>query len=343
MKNRNVTTGLLAILILAGAALPGRGQGDAKTAVPENLTQAAEAVKAGSESRAWNLLTQDPAAFDKYWASLDGSFLMWVADQYREQKRFADCQALLDRAAAKAGLLKPADSAQAQLIKGDMFRDQLNFAAARLEYLGLDRNTDLRGTPAGLQARFRLVEILRITKDYDAAEQALEKLRDAPDAATQAEAYYQAARLAFDRESFAETRSLIEEVKKRVPEHVEALFLEAELNLREDRLQDPDLEIGSRVMMTYVVPGRPITMKMQDRNLAVVRGGAGIPVEVQTSKGKDRELVTLLPSPRDPTLFRGTIPTRLGEAAPTNAGVEGPWGQTKSVNFRKSRPLDPSL
>ena len=43
-----------------------------------------------------------------------------------------------------------------------------------------------------------------------------------------------------------------------------------------------------------------------------MRGGAGVPVKLRTTPGGDEEIVALLPSPRDPTLFRGTITTKLG-------------------------------
>lgn len=285
------------------------------------LKAAAESFTGGQETRAWELYVPQAKAFRQHWAALDSGFVLWVADQHRKQKQYADAIAVADLVLGSRKMT-PENTARLMLTKGDTFRDRQNYAAAKLEYESIDRNAQLRQTPAGQTARFRVVDVLRLTRDFDGAEAMIERLKDVSDAAAQAEAYFLAARIAFDRDDMALARENLIEVKKRVPDHVETVFLEAELNLREDRLQDPELEIGDRVMTTYVVPGRPITMKMQDRNLAVVRGGAGIPVEVRTRRGGDREIMSLLPSPRDPTLFRGSLTTVLGDAVTNNMKLE---------------------
>ncbi len=308
----------------------------AKTAALAELNLATEALRKGDEAKAWQLYAQNADAFVRNWAAVDGALTAWIPDQLRKQKRFKEAIALSDTILTKSGNLKPEQVAGIMLTKGDVFRDQENYAAARMEYQGLDRNKTYRDTESGKRARFRLVDIFRITKDYESADGMLERLKDSPDSTIQAEAYYYSARIAFDREAYDEARSFIDEVKKRSPEHFETLFLEAELNLKQDRLQDPELEMGSRVLTTYVVPGRPITMKMQDRNLAVVRGGGGIPVQLRTVKGHDEEVVTLSPSPRDPTLFRGSVSTRLGEPATNNMYIEVTGDDIVSYNLLPS-------
>lgn len=309
---------LLSVVLLVSAGLlpwgPVYAQQPNAPAI-EALKAAAQAFQEGQEARAWDLYLPQAPAFRQHWTSLDSDFVIWVADQHRRHKEYKEAVAIADMVLA-ARRMNPEQTARLRLIKGDTYRDQQNYAAAKLEYESLDRDRDLRNTGAGKAARFRVVDILRLTRDFDGADMLIERLKDAPELAAQAEAYYLAARIAFDREDYAEARANLIEVKKRVPEHVEAVFLEAEINLREDRLQDPELEIGERVMTTYVVPGRPVTMRMQDPNLAVVRGGAGIPVDIRTLKGGDREKINLLPTPRDPTLFRGSISTVLGASVP---------------------------
>jgi TolA-binding protein len=285
------------------------------------LRAAAAAYHAGQEAKAWELYSPQAKGFRQQWLNLDSDFVIWVADQHRKQKQFKDATEISD-AALGSRKMTPAATAQLMLVKGDVLRDQQNFAAAKLEYESIDRNSDLRKTPAGQTARFRIVDVMRQTRDFDGADAIIERLKDIADPVAQAEAYFMAAKIAFDREDYPGARENLIEVKKRVPDHVETVFLEADLNLREDRLQDPELEIGDRVLTTYVIPGRPVTMKMQDRNLAVVRGGGGIPIEIMTRKGKDREIMNLLPSPRDPTLFRGTLNTHLGDAVTNNMRLE---------------------
>lgn len=285
------------------------------------LRAAAAAFHAGQEARAWELYSPLTKAFRQQWVNLDSDFVIWVADQHRKQKQFKDAVEIADTALSSRKMTAPG-TAQLMLVKGDTLRDQQNFAAAKLEYESIDRNADLRKTPFGQTARFRIVDVLRQTHDFEGADAIIERLKDIADPVAQAEAYFMAAKIAFDREDYPGARENLIEVKKRVPDHVESVFLEADLNLREDRLQDPELEIGDRVLTTYVIPGRPVTMKMQDRNLAVVRGGGGIPIEIMTRKGKDRELMNLLPSPRDPTLFRGTLNTKLGDAVTNDMRLE---------------------
>ena len=301
----------LALAAVFTAVLP---SGHAQDAATDPLKEASVALTGGSEMRAWKLFSESEAGFKARMNTLDPAFVVWVADQYRKQKRYAEAMSITDAVVGAPDTFGPESVAQALLVKGDALRDQENYAGARLEYQSLERNTALRQTVAGKTSRFRLVEINRLTKDYEAAEAMLERLRDSRDPDTQAETYFQSAMLAFDREAYDEARELVGETRKRNPAHVEALFLEARLNLIEDRLQDPELEIGTRVLSSYVIPGRPVTLKMQDRNLAIVRGGTGIPVQLETSVGGDVEQVVLLPSPRDATLFRAVIHSQLGEA-----------------------------
>lgn len=340
MRNLTVRIAVATVLLAACAsrllAQNPRAVDAARAAAQTELNLAAEALRKGDEAKAWQLYAQNAEAFARSWNELDGALVAWVPDQLRKQKRFKDAIALSDTILLKSGNLKPEHAASIMLTKGDVFRDQENYAAARMEYQGLDRNKSYRDTEPGRRARFRLVDIFRVTKDYESAEGMLERLKDSPESIVQAEAYFYSARIAFDREAYDEARSFIDEVKKRSPEHFETLFLEAELNLKQDRLQDPELEMGSRVLTTYVVPGRPITMKMQDRNLAVVRGGGGIPVQLRTAKGHDEEVVTLSPSPRDPTLFRGSISTRLGDAATNNVYIEVTGDDIVSYNLLPS-------
>jgi TolA-binding protein len=320
--------GYLVAGLPAGAQDPAAAEGD--------LRLAAEALKKGDEAQAWELYSRNADAFAKSWEGLDDNLVAWVPEQLRKQKRYADSLDLCSKILAKEGAVGPAQQAAVMLVRGDVFRDQENFSAARLEYQSLEKNKAFANTDAGRRSRFRLVDIMRVTRDFEAAEEGLERLKDSQNVDDQVEAYYLSARMAFDRDDLTAAREFIEEVKRRSPAHVETLFLEAEVNLKEDRLQDPELEIGSKVLTTYVVPGRPVTMKMQDRNLAVVRGGSGIPVVLRTSKGNDSETIMLSPSVRDPSLFRGMLSTRLGESKTNNLYLEITGADVISYNLLDS-------
>lgn len=313
MKRRNgILTGMIAMAVLGAVPFPARGQ--------DLLERARQAFAEGNEMRAWQLFSELRETPDV--EKLSAPFAIWIAEQYRMQRRFADAMKLCDGVLAREDDLEPETAAAALLVRGDVLRDRGDLAAARLVYQGLSRHKEYRETAPGREAEFRVVDVLRRVRDYNTALDMLERLKDHPDIDRQTEAYYYSALISFDQGFYEEAREYLAEVKRRREDHVEAIFLEAELDLIQDRLHDPDLEIGSRVLTAYLVPGRPLTMRMSDRNLAVVRGGAGIPVEIVTSEGKDFEKVNLLPSPRDATLFRASLNTELAAADPENLRLE---------------------
>jgi len=306
---------IVAISILAGSI-------SLVAAAPQPLLDAAEALRAGSEIRAWELVSRLERIPPRDALEAGPDVAVWLAEQYRLQRRFDEAVALANTV-INAGDAVPAEQrAAAMLVKGKGFATQQNYVAARLEFRSITEHDTYRDTEAGRQARFLILDILRRTGEHDEALATIDRLRDMPDPETRAMALYQRAHIAFDRQDYEETREFIDKAKDVMPDLIENLFLEARLNLIQDRLQDPELEIGLRVLSTYVIPGRPVSLRMHDRNLAIARGQVGIPIEISTAPGGDREVVTLLASPRDPTLFRATVPTRLGPAEPGNNMLE---------------------
>ncbi len=317
MKNACKRWAMLLALGVVVAPLTVRGQ-----AAREGLDRAVEALEQRDEATAWQLYQSHRDLLNQVWFDIDWKFVAWVADQLRRQHDFDEALELCSRIMDREGEINPELAAAVMMVRGDVFRDQQNYAAARLEYAGVDRHDRYRQTEAGRAARFRLLDIMRRTREYESALQMIERLKDIRDIEVQADAYYHHAHIAFDRQDYELAREMIAEVKARRPEHVEAVFLEGEINLLQNRLQDPELEIGQQRLQTFVVPGRPIVVRMQDPNLAVARGGGGIPITFRTSEGRDRENIMLMPSPRDPSLFRGSIRTELGQAEPGNMVLE---------------------
>ncbi len=318
MQNRSwglclVLGGLL--LGLHGGVLPSWGQ-------VEGIQAAANALQAGSEARAWELVSQVQSPRPAALLEASPELAVWVAEQYRLQRRFGDAIALANHVVAAGDAVPAEHRAAAILVRANTYASDQNYVAARLEYRSLTENDEYRQTQPGRRARFLILDIMRRTGDHDGSLELIDRLRELPDAETRAYALYQRAHIAFDLRDYEEAREFIELSKEAKPDLVENLFLEARLNLLQDRLQDPELEIGSRVLSTYVIPGRPISLRMHDRNLAVARGQAGIPIVITTDPGGDRERVNLLASPRDPTLFRATIPTVLGAAEVGNNRLE---------------------
>jgi len=209
--------------------------------------------------------------------------------------------------------MNPEIAARVSLTKGDTYRDMGNYQASKIEYDGLRNNPAYNRTVAGAKSYWRLVDLLITTKDYTTATGLLERMVDSDKLETQAEAYYYFAKMAYQEQQYKEARDFVKKVKDRVVNHVEAAFLEGELNLvLPGGLQNQEVMVGNPRLALTVIPGRVLTLKLQDQNLSVARGGAAIPVVITTSNGKDEEHVKLLPSSTNKNLFVGQINTALG-------------------------------
>ncbi|MBF0244544.1 MAG: tetratricopeptide repeat protein, partial [Planctomycetes bacterium] len=108
----------------------------------------------------------------------------------------------------------------------------------------------------------------------------------------------------------------------RAPQHSQARLLEGELRIKRNRIDSTEVLVGNPKLQTAAIPGRELTLKLQDRNLSIIRGGQSIPILVTTSKGKDLERLKLTASAGDSTMFSGTIETALGTAVPNNLRLE---------------------
>jgi len=288
-----------------------------------DLHLAAQALDFGSEARAWELTAPKLKLLPTTWTTLDPRFVAWTLEQMRKQKLLKEALELAFTVLLREFDLDPEVAARVSLCKGDIYSDMQNYQAARIEYEGLKNNRRYSRTRAGSRARYRLIRLLILTRDYAAAESLLERLVDSDSLDTQAEAYYLYSRIAFDQADYEQAKDHLREVFKRKHDHVEARLLEGELKLLVPRgLASTEVLVGNPKLRTTAIPGRPLTLKLQDANLSIARGGAAIPVVVTTSKGGDVEHVKLLPSSSDKFLFTGTIATALGKVEKDNVQLE---------------------
>jgi len=288
-----------------------------------DLYMAAEALALGNETRAWELTSPKMRLLGKTWLKLDPGYVSWCVDQMRKQKLLKESLELTFTILLREFDLDAEIAASISLTKGDIYRDMQNYQAAKLEYEGLRNNKRYSLTDAGREARYRLIRLLILTKDYASAEALLERLVDSDNIDTQAEAYHLYARIAFEQADYQQAKDHLREVFKRRHDHVEARLLQGELKLLVPRgLASTEVLVGNPKLRTIAIPGRPLTLKLQDANLSVARGGADIPIIVSTSKGGDEERVKLLPNSSDKNLFTGTIITTLGKVEKGNLRLE---------------------
>ena len=317
----------------------------AKTHPTYDLHLAAQALSLGSETRAWELAAPKLKLLPEAWTALPPDFVAWAAEQMRKQKLLKEALELCFTVLLREFDLDPEVAAAISLCKGDTYADMQNYQAARIEYEGLRNNKRYARTDAGNKARYRLIQLLILTRDYTAAESQLERLVDSDSLDTQAEAHYLRARIAFEQNDYEQAREFLKEAFKRRHDHVEARLLEGELKLLVPRgLASTEVLIGNPRLRTVAVPGRILTLKLQDANLSIARGGAAVPVIVTTHPGGDEENVKLLPSSGEKNLFVGTIATALGKVEKNNLTLEVRGNDTISYvidpEFQKANDLN---
>ena len=288
-----------------------------------DLHVAAQTLSFGDEAKAWELTAPRLKLLPTLWTTLDPAYVAWTVDQMRKQKLLKEALELAFTVLLREFDLDPEIAAAVSLAKGDIYADMQNYQAARIEYEGLKNNRRYNRTEAGAKAKYRLINLLILTKDYAAAEQLLQRLLDSDSLETQAEAHYLHARMAYDQADYELAKEHLKEVFKRKHDHVEARLLEGELKLLVPRgLASTEVLVGNPRLRTIAIPGRILTLKLQDANLSIARGGAAIPVVVTTAPGGDSELVKLLPSAGEKNLFTGTIATALGKVEKNNLQLE---------------------
>jgi TolA-binding protein len=285
------------------------------------LHQAASELARGNAGMAWEQTEGAIPLLMEHWQTLNLNYLVWTAEQLRKSERFDEGLGLAFEVLAMEGVDDEVYAAMS-IVKGDIYRDNQNFDAARIEYQALADNSTYNVTRAGRQAQFRLIDLMIDTRSYHNAEDLLQKLMDNRDLGIRAEAYYLMARINFAQEVYDEAKKNLDTALLLKPGHPEALLLDGELRLfRQRGLAAVEIELGEKQLKTVLVPGRPLRLTLPDRNLGVVRKGKKVPVIVTTTGG-DREELDLYPSTTSRTTFSANISTTMGTIEKGNRRLE---------------------
>ncbi len=313
------------------------------------LYVAADELERNNSERSWKLLSDNLQTFEREAAKLPADFVAWGVEQLRyargkDDELLQKARVIAATLLAKETSLTPELAASLMLTRAECYRDQRNFEAASLEYQSIRNGAYYQGTPSARKAMFRDVDLLIEMGNVSKAEQIIELWVSQPDVDIQAQAYYFMARIAFDRKDYEETRKQLDNVFNLNYTHTEARLLHGKWKLATNsEVDDTAVLVGDITDRTLIRPGQELTISVQDRNLGVAGGGNSIPVIIVTSEGKDRELLSLYPSARDPYLFSGTISTMLGAAKASNHILEVCGSDTVSYTidgeFLKTRGL----
>ncbi|MDP6543376.1 MAG: tetratricopeptide repeat protein [Phycisphaerae bacterium] len=281
------------------------------------LHLAAQALLLGNETRAWELSQSQSKLFATSWEGLDANFVAWYVRALFKQKNYEQVTTLGRSILKKESSLDAETAAAIYLAMGDVQRAQENNDAAIVIYKALQTSDRYKDTRAGRESRYRNVMLMISTGAYGDAEDALALMVESPSIDEQAEAYFLLAKLADEQKEYRQADKYLTQVRSRVPDHIEAAFLEGELRAKAPSMlaRGEELEIGVVAMETVAVPGRELVFRLQDSNLAIAKGSSSIPITIETSTGKDKETVNLVLSGSVKNMFKGTIVTALGRVS----------------------------
>lgn len=286
------------------------------------LHLAASRIKRGDVAGAWEQTDKRTELLKEHWKTLSRDYVAWCVDQLRRNHRYQEGLELAFEMLL-SGELEPDVYARVSIAKGDIFRDDRNYDAARIEYKALHDNPLYNKTPSGREAKSRLINLMIDTRAYANAEAVLEKMLDLPEPTRRAEAYFLLGRIAFAREEYEVCREHLEQALALQPAHAEALLLDGELRLHRDRgLEEIEIRLGEKHLRTVIVPGRALRLELPDPNLRVARQGRKIPIVVRTVPGGDIEKLDLYPSTSEKDTFRGLLPTAMDVAQAGNGRLE---------------------
>jgi outer membrane protein assembly factor BamD (BamD/ComL family) len=185
------------------------------------------------------------------------------------------------------------------------------YPRARSQYERIAVAREFESTQGALLAEIKIADIDRIAKRYDAAIERLEKLRRRSDPVLQAESNYQLAMIKFEQDDIAAARDFVNQVFALNMNHANARILEGNLNLKMKKLiEATQVTVGMATDRMTIIPGRPLKVQIDDRNLNVVGRMANIEVRVWTASG-DEEFFRLLPFGDSKTKFEGEMQTAL--------------------------------
>ena len=273
------------------------------------------AYMAGKFDNAWELYGSSRGLALTEFKDLDPMFSIWLIEKNTEIGSYDEADAIARKMiewvdSAPQGF-DPEVRAHLLVTYADIAFARQEFPRAKAQYERVAVAKEFDGTLSKRVGELKIAEVDRITKHYDAAIERLESLARRRDAFLQAEANYQLALVKFDQEEYAAARDYVNQVMAVDPNHPNARILEGKLYLKMKKLVEAtEVKVGLSASQATIVPGRPLRVQIEDRNLAIVGKAADIEVRVWSDSG-DEEFFSLLPFGDSKTKFEGQVPTAL--------------------------------
>jgi len=271
----------------------------------------------GKLQSAWELYLPHKQVLRDNYKELDASFVLWVIEKNTETRQFDDAEYLakvmMQYFEATPGGFEAETRARLFLNYANIAFERQEYPRARAHYERIAETKEYDGTRTKREAELRIADVDRRTKSFDRAIAQLEKLSRRKDDFLQTEAFFQLALVKFDQEDWTEAQRYLQQVLSRNRNHPPAKILEGKLALQTKRYETAmDLAIGQASTQEILVPGRPLKITLDDKNLSVVGQAVQIEIRAWTDSG-DEESFMLLPAGDSKTTFEGRLPTALGK------------------------------
>lgn len=298
-------------LVSIGGAIP------VDSADPRYPVFAAQvAYNAGNSQTAWETYGANADKVPALIRELDPKFTIWLINQNARIQQFDRAEALARALVPwleSAGASVDAETRARLLIAyANIAFERREYPKARALFERIVTADEFNETRAKDDAELRIAEVDRLSKQYDKAFEELDRLTRRKDRGVQTEAFFQLARMKFEQEEYQDSRNFLNQVLARVPDHAEGRILEGNLDLKMKRLiEATEVKVGLTTSQRIIVPGKPIKVRLEDQNLAVVGKADSIEIRAWTDSG-DEEVFTLVPFGDSKTKFEGSLPTAMG-------------------------------
>ncbi len=249
---------------------------------------------------------------------LDLRFLTWLVEKHTETggegiaKADLMARSLIQWVDSQPNFHDQEARGQLYLAFANIAFKKQEYPIARAKYESIRIQPDFRNTQAALDAELRIAEVDRLTRNFDAALERLEKLARKTDPRLRVAALYQLALVKNDQEDFEGAFEQLKAVLALKPDHAEAKVLRGKLyNKTRQYHRATALKLGHNMAQEVIVPGKPLRVSLKDDNLAIVSSSANVQIRAWTEPGGDQELFTLYPLADSKTQFDGKLDTAL--------------------------------
>ncbi len=249
---------------------------------------------------------------------LPSEYGFWLLKRNIAEGRPADAEVLVKDltiwSRTAEGAFSPEQDAELKIAYADLAFIKGALPTARAWYRKVADAREYKDSEVYLRAALGSVKVDRVSKNFGAALEELDKLARIPSPAARARLHYARAEVLMDQENFKEALDEIGAVLRGNPNHADALILRGKLQYQMRKLVEAsEIELGVSREHKVMVPGETLKINLNDPTLRVSGVGADIEVEVWAKSG-DRERVLLHQLGDSKEKFRAEMPTAL--AAP---------------------------